>query len=49
MAVAYFDTKQRFSVIKETDEGDYFIRANQGHTMRKIEETDLMLPVRFFW
>ena len=40
MAVACFDAGQRFSVIKL--EGDYFIRANTGHTIPgiKISQTE---------
>jgi len=43
MAVAYFDDKERYTMVREFD-GELLIRANQGHTM-KVVESDLLLEV----
>ena len=52
MAVCYFDTKARFSMIREkvdknstsseSDGGEILVRANQGHTMRVVDEGELL-------
>merc|ERR1719424_2246862 len=41
MAVVYFDSKERYTMVREYD-GELLIRANQGHTM-KVVESDLLL------
>lgn len=41
MAVVYFDEKERYTMVREFD-GELLIRANQGHTMKVVED-DLLL------
>mmetsp|Transcript_101181 Transcript_101181/g.200985 ORF Transcript_101181/g.200985 Transcript_101181/m.200985 type:complete len:616 (-) Transcript_101181:92-1939(-) len=41
MAVVYFDEKERYTMVREYD-GELLIRANQGHTMKVVED-DLLL------
>jgi len=43
MAVVYFDEKERYTMVREFD-GELLIRANQGHTMKVVED-DLLLEV----
>ncbi|CAD7973122.1 unnamed protein product [Amoebophrya sp. A25] len=42
MAVCFFDSKARFSMIQEAPTGDYLVRANQGHTMKNIQDEELL-------
>mmetsp|Transcript_62659 Transcript_62659/g.136068 ORF Transcript_62659/g.136068 Transcript_62659/m.136068 type:complete len:822 (+) Transcript_62659:61-2526(+) len=44
MAVVYFDKKERYTMTREFD-GELLIRANQGHTMKVVEDTLLLEPV----
>lgn len=41
MACVCFDEKERYTMVRETN-GDLLIRANQGHTMKVVED-DLLL------
>ncbi|CAL1174025.1 unnamed protein product [Cladocopium goreaui] len=43
MACVYFDEKERYTMVREFD-GELLIRANQGHTMKVVED-DLLLEV----
>jgi len=44
MAVVYFDEKERYTMVRKFD-GELLIRANQGHTMKVVED-DLLLDHR---
>lgn len=44
MAVVYFDEKERYTMVREFD-GELLIRANQGHTMKVVEDDLLLEPV----
>jgi len=41
MAVVYFDEKERYTMVREFD-GELLIRANQGHTMKVVEDDKLL-------
>ncbi|CAJ1442763.1 unnamed protein product [Effrenium voratum] len=43
MACVYFDEKERYTMVREFD-GELLIRANQGHTMKVVED-DLLLEI----
>ena len=38
MAAIYFDSKQRYVMVKESEEGEYLVKAVQGHTIKSIDE-----------
>eukprot|EP00392_Amoebophrya_sp_AT5.2_P003390 g3395.t1 len=42
MAVCYFDSKSRFSLIRESPTSDFLVRANQGHTMKNVTDEHLL-------
>lgn len=44
MAVVYFDEKERYTMVREFD-GELLIRANQGHTMKVVDDNLLLEPV----
>mmetsp|Transcript_66473 Transcript_66473/g.168428 ORF Transcript_66473/g.168428 Transcript_66473/m.168428 type:complete len:1131 (+) Transcript_66473:109-3501(+) len=44
MAVVYFDEKERYSLVREFD-GELLIRANQGHTLKVVEDDLLLEPI----
>jgi len=37
MHIVKTDEKQRFKLIKDSDSGEYYIRANQGHSLMNVE------------
>ena len=45
MATCYFDTKQRYKMVKESEEGEYLVKAVQGHTIKSVDEEALLSPV----
>ncbi|CAE6964044.1 unnamed protein product [Symbiodinium sp. CCMP2592] len=44
MACVYFDEKERYTMVREFD-GELLIRANQGHTMKVVEDDLLLEPI----
>ncbi|CAD7962343.1 unnamed protein product [Amoebophrya sp. A120] len=46
MAVCYYDSKSRFSMIREAGVNtEYLVRANQGHTMKNVNDEQLLQKI----
>ena len=42
MAAGYFDEKCRHEMIRESEDGELLVCANQGHTLKGVDETQLL-------
>jgi len=42
MAAIFFDGKSRHNLIRESQDGELLVCANQGHTVRGVDETKLL-------